>query len=160
MTAPRIATLLAGGALLSLPSAAFADQLTLKFRLVTQPVEVNCPEETESAGPQICASRYVGVAIFEDGRLAQKTFAMVDFGGEAAGIYDGFSTYTWENGDSITAKFTGNWGSEGSGGDYTVLSGTGAYTGATGTGRFDKSAESWPDASLYDVTLTLDVPGT
>ena len=41
--------------------------------------------------------------------------------------YTGYSTYTFQDGDSLTLKFTGGWGQERNGGDYEVLSGTGVF---------------------------------
>ena len=41
-----------------------------------------------------------------------------------------------------------------------MLSGTGAYEGATGTGSFGTTTFPWEDANRYDGAFTLEVPGT
>lgn len=141
---------------LTIGSAA-AQEETLKFRLVTRMINatfVEAPVEGHSLG----AGQWAGVAIFEDGRLADKQFVMTMDNGGAEGSYSGYSIYTFQNGDTLTLKFTGGWGADRDGGDYEVVSGTGAYEGATGTGRFDAIEEPWDRANLYDVTINV-TPG-
>ena len=131
-----------------------AEEETLKFRLITRLVNgtfVDAPVEGHSVG----AGQYAGVAVFEDGRLADKQFVLNMDDRGAEGSYSGYSTYTFLNGDTLTLKFTGGWGPDRNGGDYEVVSGTGAYEGATGTGRFDAVEEPWEKASLYDVTINV-----
>ena len=101
-----------------------------------------------------------GVAVFEDGRIAYKDFVVFTDGTAEEGEWRGYSTYTFENGDLLTLKFTGGWSASGSGGDYEVLSGTGAFEGATGTGRFDGVQTAWEGASLFNGSFDLDVPGS
>ena len=81
--------------------------------------------------------------LLRGGRIAKKDFVCFYDGTADAGDFTGYSTYTFENGNSITMKFVGAWSAEGIGGDYEVLSGTGAYQGVTGTGRFDAVGDSW-----------------
>ena len=128
--------------------AARAEEQTLKFRLVTMPVEQVEFTAPSDVGHDLSVSKEVGVAVFDDGRIAHKTFVMMTDSAGAAGEYSGYSTYTFENGDSVTASFTGSWGPETDGGDYKVLSGTGAYDGATGTGRFDGVENPWENTCL------------
>ena len=80
-------------------------------------------------------------------------------GSDEEGSYSGYSTYTFQDGDSLTLKFTGGWSAEGDGGDYEVLSGTGVFKGASGTGRFDAVEEPWDDANLFDGSFTLKLAG-
>jgi hypothetical protein len=83
---------------------------------------------------------------------------MADSAGDT-GEYSGYSTYTFENGDSITASFTGAWDPNTDAGDYKVISGTGAYKGATGTGRFDGVKNPWgEDTYLANGSFTLSIP--
>jgi len=111
-------------------------------------------------GQAVGAGKYVGFAVFEDGRIAFKNFvAMTDSAGEK-GSYGGYSTYTFQNGDAITLKFIGGWTPESDGGDYEVLSGTGAFKGASGTGRFEAAKNPWKDANLYKCSITLKLPSS
>jgi hypothetical protein len=160
-----ICTFLAGAASLGAAvvlgsTAASAEEQTLKFRLLTRSVQEAAFEQGDVPGQFVSASEQVGVAIFEDGRIAYKEFVNTTDGTADAGTFLGYSTYTFENGDSITARFTGAWSANGEGGDYEVLSGTGAYSGVTGTGRFDAVGESWDKANLYEGSFTLDVPSS
>ena len=132
-----------------------AEEETLKFRLVTRMVDGTFIEASNIEGRSVGAGKYAGVAVFEDGRLANKEFVLSMDNRGPEGTYVGYSTYTFENGDSLTLSFTGGWGESGAGGDYVVLSGTGAYEGATGSGRFDAVEVSWDSAELYDGSITV-----
>ena len=138
--------------------AAFAEEQTLKFRLVTMPVEQVAFTAPSDVGHDLSVAKEVGVAVFDDGRIAKKTFVIMTNSAGATGEYSGYSTYTFENGDSITASFTGSWGAETDGGDYKLISGTGAYEGATGTGRFDGVENPWEDTYLANGSFTLSTP--
>jgi len=93
--------------------------------------------------------------VFEDGRVAYKQYIESSDDTEAGGDFKGYSTYTFQNGDSLTMSYTGGWKGNGYTGEYEVLSGTGAYAGASGSGAFNSVDESWQDASMADVTLKL-----
>ena len=150
-------TALAVGMVLGNP--VMAAEQTLRFRLVTHKVSGPWLQAANVEGHGVGAGQYVGVAVFEDGRVAFKEFVSVSDGSDTEGAYSGYSTYTFQNGDSLTLRFTGGWGSKGDGGDYEVLSGTGAFTGATGTGRFDAVEEAWESASFYDCSWKLTLEG-
>ena len=64
----------------------------------------------------------MGVAVFEDGRIAHKRFVEVSDDTTEAGTYKGYSTYTFVNGDSLTLSYTGSWDANGGRGEYKVLS--------------------------------------
>jgi hypothetical protein len=133
---------------------AVAEEQTLRFKLVVQ--EVGIPSALpEIGGHKVSAGRYMGVAMFEDGRIAHKRFVDVSDETAGAGSFKGYSTYTFENGDSLTLSYTGGWDAKGATGTYQVISGTGKYAGATGTGSFKGLDEPWDEAYLYDVTLNL-----
>ncbi len=137
-----------------------AEEQTLNFRLVTKKISGPVMQVANVEGRNVSAGEYVGVAIFEDGRIAYKEFVnMMDFV-KGEGSYSGYSTYTFQNGDSLTLKFVGGWGKERNGGDYEVLSGTGAYKGASGSGRFDALKEQWEGANLYEGTFKLTLAGS
>lgn len=66
----------------------------------------------------------------------------------------------FENGDRLSLKVTGGWSAEGAGGDCEDRSGTGAFAGAAGTGRFAAAGADWDGATLWSGQLTLDLPGS
>lgn len=155
-----ISRTIAVAALIGLALPAAAAEVTLKFQLVITDTSATLLPVANVDGRTIGAHDAVGVAVFEDGRLAFKRFVYTDDGTEAAGTISGYSTYTFENGDSLTASFVADWGASGLGGTYDVLSGTGAYKGATGTGTFGTTTFPWEGANLLDGTFTLEVPGS
>lgn len=137
-----------------------AEEQTLNFRLVTTKVSGAVLPVANVEGRSISAGDYVGFAVFDDGRIAYKEFVMMMDAAKTEGGYSGYSTYTFQNGDSLTLKFVGGWGEKRNGGDYEVLSGTGVFKGATGTGRFDAIKENWEGASLHEGSFTLTLPGS
>ena len=150
---------LSAAALILVSGSAVGEEQTLKFRLITTEVDGTSFEAPGEAGHELGTSRSVGVAVFEDGRIAFKTYIItIDSAGET-GNYSGYSTYTFENGDALTLSFTGGWDESGEGGDYKVISGTGAFEGTTGTGRFDGVDDPWEDAYLANGSFTLNMPG-
>jgi hypothetical protein len=142
-------------AVLTYSMPATAEEQTLKGRLI-----VNQPTGTSTALPSIGghtfnANKYSGVAVFEDGRVAYKQYVESSDDTEAGGDFKGYSTYTFQNGDSLTMSYTGGWKGDGFTGEYKVLSGTGAYAGASGTGTFKSVSEPWQEAAMADITLKL-----
>ncbi|MEE9590039.1 MAG: hypothetical protein V3V97_18695 [Hyphomicrobiaceae bacterium] len=137
-----------------------AEEQTLKFRLVTTKISGSFMDVANVKGRSVGAGEYAGVAIFEDGRIAYKNFVLMMDSTDEKGSYSGYSTYTFQNGDALTLKFTGGWSSEGDGGDYEVLSGTGAFKGASGTGRFDAMKEPWEGANLAKGSFSLKLAGS
>jgi hypothetical protein len=155
VTARRYALLLAAtSGLMLLAQPAAAEEESIRCKLVTQPVE-KPTALPEIGGHKVSATGYVGVATCADGRIAHKRF--VDMGDDTAdaGTFLGYSTYTFENGDSLTLGYTGTWDTNGARGDYKLISGTGKYAGATGTGSFNGLEEPWDEASLFDITLNI-----
>jgi hypothetical protein len=139
--------------------AALAEEQTLRFKLVittTSDATMDLPSITDQS---LVASEAVGVAFFEDGRVAFKRFALATIRGKEDGNWMGLSTYTFENGDALNLQFSGSWSPEGSQVEYTLLSGAGAFEGATGTGELTGINTSWTDALLFDGSFTLQVPG-
>lgn len=135
--------------------SAAAQEETLKGRLITRMISAIFVDAPGVEGRSVGGGQYAGIAIFEDGRLADKQFVLNMDNDGAEGSYDGYATYTFQNGDALTLKFSEGWGPDGQGGDYEVLSGTGAYKGATGTGRFDAVQDPWEKATLYDLTIKV-----
>jgi hypothetical protein len=131
--------------------AAAADQ-TLKFKLVTVYI-----------GEKDGESHMAGVTVSPDGTIGTKDF--YDKSGEN-GASTGHSTYNFPDG-SIVANYSGaSTGTQTGGhyiGKYQIISGTGAYQGATGGGSIDGD---WGDksplkgAGLYNIELDIKKPGT
>ena len=142
--------------------SAAAEEQTLRFRLVVSFTGVAMSENPGVPGHMVGAGEAVGVAVFEDGRIAFKNFVISTDETEEARRASGYSTYTFENGDSLNLKFSYNWtAAEGGKGEYELLSGTGAYKGATGTGHFEDVEEPWgPGTDLLEGSFTLDVPAS
>ncbi len=146
-------------AILTLPlplttAPAYAAGKTLEFQLVTKYLEPQTLEATNVADQAITQSKAFGVAVFKDGRIGTKDFIVALDKHKGAGTAFGYSTYTFDDG-SITARFTGAFDSKGGHGDYTILSGTGAYAGATGTGTYDKLQNPYTGTGLFRVRLAV-----
>jgi len=142
-------------AVLTYSMPATAEEQTFKGRLV-----VNQPTGTSTALPSFGghtfnANKYSGVAVFEDGRVAYKQYIESSDDTAAGGDYKGYATYTFQNGDSLTMSYTGGWKGNGFDGEYKILSGVGAYAGASGTGAFKSVEEPWQEAAMADVTFKL-----
>ena len=140
--------------------SAWAEEQNLKYRLVVVDLNLTDLEVANVPGRSVGVAKSTGVAVFEDGRIAKKDFVRIYDGTEASGDFTGYSTFTFDNGDALTAKFVAAWSEQGFGGDYEILSGTGAYEGVTGTGRFDGVEDPWDGADLLDGTFKLEVPGS
>jgi hypothetical protein len=159
MTTGKIAvTALVIVACFAVGSADAKEQL-MKFRLVTTPVSSTFDQVPNAEGHQMGVGNYVGVAVFEDGRLAFKDFVLTMDRVGNKGTYSGYSTYTFQDGDGLNLKFTGEYFPNGNGGDYEVLSGTGAFEGASGTGRFDASKDPRNNALYWDGSFKLELAG-
>ena len=142
---------------LALPLPAVAEEVALSFRLLTH--NVTRTSQQIGSGSQY-GEIWVGTAVFDDGRMAGKEFVTIGRDSASAGEFMGYSTYFFENGDSVETSFTATWGADGVKGDYTVLGGTGAYEGATGTGHFESADGQVGTGGLFTGGFTLDVPGT
>jgi hypothetical protein len=145
---------LSGLTLLGHAAPAAAEQQTLRFRLVVQ--QVGQPSTLpEIGGHKLGAGQYMGVAVFEDGRIAHKRFVETGDDTDQAGTFKGYSTYTFVKDGSLTLSYTGEWDSSGLRGDYQVLSGTGKFAGAAGTGSFKGLDEPWEEAFLLEGSFNL-----
>ena len=145
-----LAVFLSGVALVFAASTALAGEQVLEFKLVTKPIDYKITEAANVEGQVVGSGKMFGVAFFKDGRTAVKDFvASADLLKGSGPIY-GYSTYTFEDGSSITARYAGAVKEGRTKGEYTILSGTGAYANATGMGSF----ESVPTAFKGAVFLT------
>ena len=131
--------------------AAMAADVTLKHKLITFYI-----------GEQDGESHSVGVTIAPDGTLGTKDFYDKTDNGKGVG----HSTYYFPNGSLVvnyTTMVTGNDTGGHVVGKYKIVSGTGAYQGAIGTGGFEGD---WGDksplkgAGLFNVELNVKTPGS
>jgi hypothetical protein len=132
--------------------AAMAADQALKFKLVTFYM-----------GEKDGESHMVGVSVSPDGEIGTKDF--FDKQGEN-GASTGHSTYYFPDGSLVANYSTVSTGTSTGGhivGKYQIISGTGAYQGATGGGSIDGD---WGDksplknASLFNIELDIKTPGT
>ena len=146
--------------LLTLPTQpVWAGEETLSFRLVTRAIDVSTHTDDNIEGLGLSAGQSVGVAVFDDGRLAYKEYVYLGYEGEnAPAKQPGFSSYTFENGDSFQVSFMYGAGDAGYSVEYEVISGTGAYAGATGTGQIILGETKWDQALFWEGSINLVTP--
>ena len=150
--------LLAGATVFSTSSFAFAGEQVLEFKFVTKRMDAKVVEAPKIDGQTLMVSKAFGVAYFKDGRIAVKDFIISGDFLKGAGPIRGYSTYTFEDGASITASFTGEIKEGRSHGAYTILSGTGVYANATGTGSFDGIPSAFEGAGLLNGKFNVKTP--
>jgi hypothetical protein len=110
-------------------------------------------------GQVLTAGNYFGVAYFKDGRVAVKDFIGAGDISKGKASFKGYSTYTFEDGATLTLSYVAGSTQAGLHGDYTVISGTGAYSNATGSGVFDSVPTKWTDgANLFNVKIDVKTP--
>lgn len=138
---------------------AVAAEETLNLRLVTRDIVDAVHTDSAIEGLALGAHEAVGVAVFDDGRIAYKEYVWIGYEGEnAPNPQPGFSSYVFQNGDSLQLSFMAGPRDDGFYVDYTVLSGTGAYAGATGTGQIKAAEASWDDAGYFEGSITVTTP--
>jgi hypothetical protein len=148
--------LVSAAALFATPTAPLAGEQNLEFKFVVMPTDVKVAQAPNIDGQVLSAGKFFGVAYFKDGRVAVKDFISAGDLMKGLGPIKGYSTYTFEDGSAITASYTGEIKETGLHGDYTILSGTGLYDKATGTGSFDSVPTKWKDGATL-LTGKFDV---
>jgi hypothetical protein len=137
----------------------FAAEENLEFKLVTMPAVVNKLDAPNIPGQSIFANEMKGAAFFKDGRVAAKNFIAVLDLVKGSGTVFGYSTYQFEDGSSLIARFDIKAvAGEPFHGEYKILSGTGKYKGVQGTGMFDGVPHKFDGAFLYDGSFKLTTP--
>jgi hypothetical protein len=125
---------------------ASADEKVINLKLVGKTLQMKDGE-----------AQVFGVTFAPDGRIGTKEYTFNPADGT------GRSTYYFDDG-SVTTTFGITSNKDGRfKGDYTILSGTGAYKGAKGTGTIDgrdPTKSGLKGASLMDIVLKLDIPKT
>ena len=144
-----LAVFLSGVALAIAASTALAGEQVLEFKLVTKPIDYKITEAANIEGQTVASGRLFGVAVFKDGRIGVKEFVNSSDLLKGTGPFYGYSTYTFEDG-SITARYTGSVKDGRSNGEYTILSGTGAYANATGTGTIESAPNPFKGGITFE----------
>lgn len=116
-------------------------------------------EAPDVPNQMITQSKAFGVGIFKDGRIAVKDFAVVSDLNKGVGSMYGYSTYSFDEGSTITARFTAEFkANQPVHGEYKILSGTGAYAGATGAGTLDSIPSQFKGVNMYNIRLNVAMP--
>jgi len=150
-------TLIAG--LMSGVPEARAAERTLEFRLVTKTIEPRALDAPNVENQSITQSKAFGVGIFSDGRIVTKEYVFAADFNKGLGPVFGYSTYAFDDGSTLTLRFTLESKPNGVGhGEYKILSGTGAYAGATGMGTLDRVASQFKQVGVWNVRLVVTTP--
>jgi hypothetical protein len=154
-----LAVFLSGVALVIAASTALAGEQVLEFKLIAKPIDVKVTEAANVEGQTVMSGKFFGVTVFKDGRIGVKEFVHSADSLKGSGPFYGYSTYTFEDG-SITARYAGAVKDGRSNGEYTILSGTGAYANATGTGTIESAPNPFKGVNLLNIKLVVKTPGT
>ena len=139
--------------------AATAGEQVLEFKLVVRFIDPKALDAPNVEGQVVLLTKAHGVAFFKDGRVASKDFIFNSDYNKGSGPFYGYSTYQFEDGSSITARFAGTQrAGQLTHGEYTVVSGTGAYAGAKGIGSFDGVPHKLTGANLLNGKFTITTP--
>jgi hypothetical protein len=131
----------------------------LDFKLVVTPIEAKSHDVASMPGQTAMLMKMHGVAYFSDGKIASKHFVYSADLNKGEGPFYGYSTYQFQDGSSISARFAGNLKTgEPQHGEYTVVSGTGAFANAKGTGYFDAVEHKFTGANLLNGKFKITTP--
>jgi hypothetical protein len=131
----------------------------LEFKLVVTPIDAKTWDAPNVPGQTAMLMKMHGVAYFSDGKIASKHFIYSADLNKGEGPFYGYSTYQFQDGSSITARFAGNLKTgQPQHGEYTVLSGTGIFANAKGTGFFDAAEHKFTGANMLTGKFKINTP--
>ncbi len=139
-------------------TTAQAENQSLGFRLTIHIIESKVFEAPGQEGRILGMENAKGTAVFDDGRLADKTYIAGYDLDKGIGSGNGYSVYTFVDGSSIIASFEATFNEDGVTGIYTVVGGTGEYEGVKGSGSFQDEQSEWEDAFLLTGKFDLVMP--
>ena len=99
--------LIVAASLIPFQQPPLAGEQVLEFKLVTKAIDPKVVQASNIEGQTMSTRNAFGVAFFKDGRVAAKDFIVSTDLRKGAGPIRGHSTYTFDDGSSITASFTG-----------------------------------------------------
>jgi hypothetical protein len=146
------------------PAANAAEQ-TLGYHLVVHVSDLQALPVPGQQDHQVGIAAFDGIAIFDDGRLANHAYAgSFDFvGGE--GTFRGYALWTFEDGSTLSSSYVGEARATADGisleGTHGDIAGTGAFEGARGEGSFTGSRIDHLNTggdTHHRGTLTLTLP--
>ena len=133
-----------------------AEELKLSGRLILQDGDQGWDEKTPDPNSLIKNGYTIGLAVFDDGTIAEKQYVFSQNNRETDGNLSGFTFYIFENGDYLLMEFEAAWNENGFSGEYTkIIEGTGRFSGVTGGGTFIGVEGPWYETILTDFTLNL-----
>lgn len=114
----------------------------------------------ENAGATLDSGRRSGFCVFADGSVADKQWVSISHSteGGASGIGRGYSVYTLQSGDSVSAEFQVGWGQDGLQGTYNILGGTGKFQDASGDGTITGMQSPWKTSAVVGIVLNVKTP--
>lgn len=124
--------------------AALAEAVTVDYQLVVHASEVHQLGIPGQPGHVVGIAAFRGIAIFDDGRLAQHWYAgSFDFV-DGAGEFQGYARWVFDDGSELRSRYRGKADALSDGGitfagTHDDVSGTGAYERVEGRGSFEGS---------------------
>lgn len=135
-----------------------SEELLLSGRLILQDGHPGWDENTPAPDSKIKNGHTIGLAVLENGEIAEKQYVFAQSNRADEGSISGYSFYTFENGDYLLVDFEAVWNENGLTGKYlSVIEGTGKFEGATGDGSFSGVAGPWYETILADFTLRIKI---
>ena len=138
--------------------AAYAGERTLEFQLLVKYFDARTLNAPHIEDQTITQSKGFGVAVLKDGRIGTVDFIFDVDKHKDAGTGSGYGTYTFDDG-TITERFTLGFSGQDARLEYKILSGTGAYAGATGSGTLESLPNPYTSDRFYKGMLHVVTPG-
>ena len=104
---------------------------------------------TSATGRVLKVSKHNGVATCDDGRLLQAQIMQSELQLDDDVLLTGFGVYSFENGDTVTVKIRGAETDEDTSMNYTIISGSGNFTDASGTGAVRLVRQPWGKYTFF-----------